>query len=310
VKGGEVVGYKKTKKRRDLYKETTDAIVAAIEEAIEKGEPLPWQKSWTGADGGVMPVSGATGKRYKGVNVLRLWAAGYGDSRWYTYKGAQKAGGNVRKGEKSTPIVYFSFIEKKDEKTGKEEKIPILRAFAGFNREQCEWEQEEAKPPAEPVAVERADNLELLLATGIEVRHGGGRACYNHVNDFIKMPKLESFKTQDDYWAVMWHEVTHATGHPLRLDRTFGKRFGDNAYAFEELVAELGAAFICAELGVTPSAGGRDDHAAYIQGWLKTLKNDKRAIFTAAKKATEAAEWVIEQSNNAEQTVELAAAAK
>ena len=284
------MGYgKKTKKRRDLYKETTDAIVAAIEEAVEKGEPLPWQKSWTGTDGGVMPVSGATGKRYKGVNVLRLWAAGYDDTRWFTYNGAKKAGGQVRKGEKSTPIVYFSFIEKKDA-LNSDDKIPILRAFAGFNYEQCEWEE---GVEAEPVEVERGDNLKLLEATGVEVRHGGGKAFYKRAGDYIKMPKLERFKTEDDYWAVMWHEVTHATGHEDRLDRTFGKRFGDKAYAFEELVAELGAAYICAELGVTPSAGGREDHAAYIQSWLKTLKKDKRAIFTAAKKATEAAEWVV-----------------
>tara|TARA_R110000787_G_scaffold194096_1_gene305637 strand:- start:860 stop:1750 length:891 start_codon:yes stop_codon:yes gene_type:complete len=291
------MGYgKKTKKRRDLYKETTDAIVAAIEKAIEEGKPLPWHKPWTGSEGGVMPVSGATGKRYKGVNIIRLWAAGYDDTRWFTYNGAKKAGGQVRKGEVSTPIVYFSFIEKKDEKTGKDKNIPILRAFSGFNYEQCEWPE---AVEAEAVEAERGDNLKLLEATGLEVRHGGGRAYYNRASDYIKMPKLEKFKTEDDYWATMWHEATHATGHEDRLDRTFGKRFGDNAYAFEELVAELGAAFICAEIGVTPSAGGRDDHAAYIQSWLKALKNDKRAIFTAAKKATQAAEWVIKSGEGA-----------
>lgn len=257
-------------------------------------------KSWADCgNGGVLPVSGATGKQYKGVNILRLWAAGYDDNRWYTYNGAKKAGGQVRKGEKGTPIVYFSVIEKKDKETDKMATIPILRAFTGFNREQCEWEAEEPLAVTEPLAVDdvvKADNEEninLLEATGIEVRHGGNRAFYNRATDFVKMPEAARFKTQDDYWAVLWHEVTHATGHKDRLDREFGKRFGDNAYAFEELVAELGAAFICAELGITPSQGGRDDHAAYIQGWLKTLKNDKRAVFTAAKKATQAAEWVM-----------------
>ena len=297
------------KARIDVYAETTNRIVQAIESALEDGTTLPWRKSWKSDGTGILPVSGATGKNYRGINVLLLWSAGYGDTRWYTYNGAKKQGGQVRKGEKSERIVHWRIIEVEDKETGKKKEIPYPKFFSVFNREQIEWEGE-VEVEAEQAEIERADCQAVLDSTGIEVRHGGNRAFYNPSADHVRLPHVESFDSEDSYWSVAWHEVVHATGHNDRLGRDLSGRFGDESYAAEELIAELGAAFLCANLGIEQDGEPRPDHAAYLQSWLKVLKNDKRAIFTAAKAAEKAAEWVIEQSNNVEQSVELAVAAK
>lgn len=305
------------KARVDVYAETTNRIVEAIESALEEGTTLPWRKSWKGDGTGILPVSGATGNNYRGINVLLLWAAGYGDTRWYTYKGAQKQGGQVRKGEKSERIVHWRVIEVEDKETKKKKQIPIARFFSVFNREQIEWEGEEQDEPA-PVVDRRADCQGIIEATGIEVRHGGNRAFYNPSADHVRLPNLESFDSEDSYWSVAWHEIVHATGHNDRLGRDLSGRFGDESYAAEELIAELGAAFLCANLGIEQDGEPRPDHAAYLQSWLKVLKNDKRAIFTAAKAAEKAAEWVLDRADDradpeddrAEQSFDQAVAAK
>ena len=179
-----------------------------------------------------------------------------------------------------------------------------------FNREQIEWEGEEQDEPA-PVVDRRADCQGIIEATGIEVRHGGNRAFYNPSADHVRLPHLESFESEDSYWSVAWHEIVHATGHNDRLGRDLSGRFGDESYAAEELIAELGAAFLCANLGIEQDGEPRPDHAAYLQSWLKVLKNDKRAIFTAAKAAEKAAEWVLDRADDrAEQSFDQAVAAK
>ena len=277
--------------KRDLYQEVTDRIIKALESGT-----APWVKPWNATNYG-MPVNGATGRAYSGINVFLLWASPYTDNRWYTFKQAQGKKGCVRKGEKGTGIIFFKPLVKKDD-DGKEQVIPLIRGFTVFNHEQIEWENEETIEESEiEITFVEAENM--VSATAAKIKHGGARACYNMHTDQISMPTIDSFKSEADYWGTMLHELTHWTGHKSRKNRQFGKRFGDNAYAVEELVAEMGAAFLCAQSGVE----GKLQHAEYISSWLKVLKQDKKAVFTAAKQAQQAADFVVafSQEEKAEQ---------
>jgi antirestriction protein ArdC len=213
-----------------------------------------------------------------------------------TYKQATELGGQVRRGETGTTIVYASKItrEENNEETGetRARSVPFLRAYVVFNVEQIEGLPDSYYPAQgvryEAQTVDAAERL--FAATGADVRHGGSRAFYCPAGDFVQMPDAERFKTATTYTATKAHELVHWTGHETRCGRTFGRRFGDDAYAFEELVAELGAAFLCAELGLFNEV--REDHAAYMAAWLRVLKQDKRAIFTAASAAQKAVDCI------------------
>ncbi len=278
--------------RRDIYAEVTNTIIAEL----EKGT-APWVRPWTVADPG-LPRNGATGRHYNGLNVLLLWTAaarnGYGSGDWFTYRQAQSLGGHVRKGERASLVTYWKMLQKSetDPETGERvhKTIPLLRHFSVFNRDQCDGlPPAEAQPTATLSEEERHQRAEAFMAaTGADIRHGGGRAFYSLLTDRIQLPPFETFRDGGSYYGTACHELTHWTGHASRCDRQFGRRFGDDAYAAEELVAELGAAFLCAELGID----GQLQHPEYIGNWLRVLRGDKRAIFTASSKARQAAEFL------------------
>jgi antirestriction protein ArdC len=281
--------------QQDVYTRVTQKIIADL----ERGN-LTWLQPWqAGHQAG--PVSRplrAEGKAYRGVNVLMLWATaiekGYSCPIWMTYKQAAERGGQVRKGEKGSLVVFANRITRTvtdDKGDAVETEIPFMKGYTVFNAEQIDGLPGHfyaAALPADP-DVARLDAVDrFFAATGATVRHGGDRAYYSIDRDAVQMPDMRSFRDSENYYATLAHEMTHWTRHPSRLDRNLGgKRFGDAGYAMEELVAEIGAAFLCADLGITPET--REDHAAYSGTWLKVLREDKRAIFTAASHAERAA---------------------
>ena len=283
--------------KADIYTRVTDTIVKSLEEGAR-----PWAKRWHSEDGGglfSLPLR-ANGTPYRGINVLLLWGAtferGFNACQWMTYKQAQELGGQVRKGESGSLVVYadrFTKTETNDRGEDIEREIPFMKGYTVFNVEQIDGLPEQYRPKASPlpssVALHQASEA-FFARTGASVRHGGSRAFFVPSLDIIQLPTPESFRDAESYAATKAHELVHWTGHAARLARDLSGRFGDQAYAFEELVAELGAAFLCATLRISPEV--RDDHAAYVQSWLKALKNDKRAIFTAASLAQAAADYL------------------
>ena len=228
-----------------------------------------------------------------------LWLAadakGYRAARWFTYKQAQEAGGQVRKGEKSSTVVKYGTFEREDTETGEERRLPYLKAYRVFNAEQIDGlPAEYYGVPAEAardLGTEADPNLDAFFAaTGADIRTSDeAQAYYNPVADFIHMPPIATFHSAEGYYATLAHEATHWTGHKSRLDRF--ARFNDRkAYAFEELIAEIGNCMTCAQLGLTPDFG---QSGAYVQSWLRALKDDKRLIFKAASEAQKAAEWLM-----------------
>lgn len=284
---------------KDIYQRVTDQIVAELEKGVR-----PWLKPWNAdhAAGRITRPLRANGIAYRGINVLMLWAAaterGYSAPLWLTYKQAQELGGQVRKGEKGSLVVYANTITKTetDEASGEDvvREIPFMKGYIVFNAEQVDGLPAHfyamQQFALDPVArVEKAEAF--FAATGAEIQEGGNRACYNVTTDRVQMPPFVSFIEAEAYYATLAHEMTHWTRHPKRLSRDFGrKHWGDEGYAMEELVAELGAAFVCADLALTPAP--REEHAAYIGCWLKALKDDKRAIFSAAAHAQRAADYL------------------
>lgn len=280
----------KTKAKRDVHQEVTDTIIKALEEGT-----APWVKPWNGSAG--FPVNASTGRAYNGVNVFLLWlkeaAMGYGVSRWLTFKQAKKEGGSVKRGEKGTGIVFFNWREFEDKKTGEKKRIPFLRFYTVFNVAQCEGlndkamgKKAEAEALPESARIEHAETFFAAIhaSTGITPKRGGARACYSPSLDTINLPEFASFKDAAAAYATEAHEFGHATGHKSRLDRDLSGGFGSEAYAAEELVAEMTSAFICAQLGLE----GMLQHPEYIGNWIKVLKGNKRAIFTAASLAKKA----------------------
>lgn len=284
--------------RPDIYTRITDQIVSALEAGVK-----PWMQPWNAAHaaGHVSRPLRHNGQPYAGINVLTLWCSAmeraYAAPIWMTFKQAIELGGHVRKGEKGAPVVYANKLvrtEENEQGEDEERAIPFLKAYTVFNIEQIEDLPAHYYALAEsaPNPDERDAKAEgFFAATGADIRHGGDSAFYVPSADFIQMPPFEAFRDAQSYYATLAHESTHWTRHKSRLDRDLGrKRFGDEGYAREELVAELGAAFLCADLGLRLE--DREDHAAYIASWLKVLKDDKRAIFTAAAHAQRAANYL------------------
>jgi len=283
----------------DIYQRVTDQIVAELEKGV-----CPWQNPWNAdhAAGRITRPLRANGIPYRGINIIMLWssamAQGFAAPLWLTYKQAQELGGQVRKGEKGSLVVYANTISRTetDEATGEEleRDIPFMKGYTVFNAEQVEGLPAHfyamQQPALDPVA--RNAQAEVFFASvGADIREGGNQAYYTMADDRVQMPPFVAFRDAEAYYATLAHELCHWTKHPKRLDRDFGrKRFGDEGYAMEELVAELGAAFLCADLALTPEP--RAEHAAYIASWLKALKEDKRAIFAAAAHAQRAADFL------------------
>lgn len=279
--------------RNDVFQQITDSIAAQLEQGVR-----PWSQPWTATqtDSRALPHNIA-GRSYRGANVFWLWLIGqqrgYETPCWLTYKQAEAAGGNVRKGEKGSDVFFWKVGKVEDKETGEERKSFLVRQYKVFNIAQTEGIELPAEPkPAERPEPERIAAAEAMIAaTGADIRHGGGEAFYMPSLDRVQMPPREAFHNADGYYSTLFHEVGHWTGHESRLNRTFGKRFGDDAYAFEELVAELTAAFVCSSQGFASIE--RPDHAAYIGDWLNVLKGDKRAFVTAAAAAQRAADLIL-----------------
>jgi len=275
--------------KHDIYQSVTDSIINLLEQDL-----APWHKPWSDSDSidCALPFNAATGRHYSGINVALLWAKGYETgylmNGWLTYKQALDLGGHVMKGEKSQRIVFWKFRDV--EKNGKIETIPFARAYSVFNVEQCNG-LENSKVGELISPVEPDDVIHWCQTVGADIRHGGNRACFVPSHDFIQLPRPEQFENYSVYHATALHELTHWTGHKSRIDRQFGKRFGDQAYAFEELIAEIGSAFLCASIGIENAP--LEHHASYLDHWLSILKQDKRAIFTAASQSQKACDYCI-----------------
>jgi antirestriction protein ArdC len=283
--------------RGDVYTRVTAKIVADLEAGIRT-----WSRPWNAAHaaGHVSRPLRANGVPYRGINVLLLWCEAeeknYTAPIWMTYRQASELGGQVRKGEHGALVVYadhFTKTETGDDGEECEREVAFMKGYTVFNVEQIDGlpAHYTARAAAPTGALPHLETAEAFFAaTGAEVRHGGNRAFYSPGHDWVQMPPRDSFKDAESYAATLAHELTHWTSHPARLARALGKRFGDDAYAAEELIAELGAAFLCADLGITPTP--REDHAGYLAHWLKVLKADNRAIFTAASQAQLAVDYL------------------
>lgn len=281
-----------------LYETITNDILAELEKGV-----APWVKPWDASPGGetlLLPHNALTRKRYRGVNILILWRAalrkGYRHSAWIGFHQARELGGHVRKGETATPIVYGSTFVPKEERGKPEEeqqRVPFLKKRVVFNVEQIAGLPEDLSRIPEPVPLPDASaGVERFLRTvGAQVRHGGDRAFYSPPFDFIALPNPEAFESAPFYYATSLHEHAHWTGHESRLDRDLTGRFGEPSYAAEELVAELAAAYLCAQLSIP----GRLRHAEYLGSWIKLLRDNHRAIFAAAARATDAALYLSER---------------
>lgn len=284
-----------TDTRQNVYTRVTDSIIAAIEAGAGDFK-MPWH-----AQGDLArPFNVSSGKAYRGINTVALWVAaqatGYASPIWGTYKQWQEKGAQVRKGEKASTVVFWKVsdpasreAESQNEDSDQPHARVFARAYCVFNAQQVEgWEA--PAMPALPQAARIAHAEGFFAALGATIKEGGARACYIPSRDEIHLPPFAAFHDAVAYYATLAHEATHWTAHASRCARDLKGRFGSESYAAEELVAELGAAFLCSDLALTPEP--RPDHAAYIASWLKVLRSDPRAIFTAAAKAQAAADWM------------------
>ncbi|RIX97028.1 DUF1738 domain-containing protein [Aureimonas flava] len=288
-----------SQKRASLYDEITGTIIAELEAGR-----FPWVQPWGSASVKApltMPKNAASGRQYSGINVLILWGAviqhGFPSQSWLTFRQALSLGGNVRKGEHGTTVVYADRFTPEDEKrrareTGEDAAaIPFLKRFTVFNAAQCDGLPEDvaivAPPP--PLGLIEPQVEALIRATGIDFRIGGDRAFYAPTSDYVQVPPPQAYFEPINWHRTALHELGHATGHPSRLNRDFSGSFGSKKYAFEELIAEINAAFCCASLGITPTVR----HADYLGCWLEVLREDNRAIVRAASQASKAADWLL-----------------
>jgi len=285
--------------RSSIYDDITSRIIAELEAGR-----LPWVQPWGTASAKAplaLPRNAATRRQYSGINILILWGAvvqqGYPTQAWLTFRQALALGGNIRKGERGTTVVYADRFTPEDEKRRAREtgdtpgQIPFLKRFTVFNAAQCEGLPEDiavVAPPPPPGMIEPQVEA-LIRATGIDFRIGGDRAFYVPALDYVQVPPPQAYFEPINWHRTALHELGHATGHASRLGRDFSGSFGTKPYAFEELVAEMNAAFCCASLGIVPTVR----HADYIGSWLEVLREDNRAIVRAASQASKAADWLL-----------------
>lgn len=289
----------------NLYDEVTARIIAELEAGR-----FPWVQPWgkVGGVGPALPRNALTARPYSGVNILILWGTvierRWPSQSWLTFRQALEAGGSVRKGERGVTVVYADSFTPEAEKErasregGDTRSIPFLKRFTVFNVAQCEGLREglatDRAPLPEREIVPVAE--ELIAASGVEFRIGGDEAFYAPGPDFVAVPPQPAFFEQVNYYRTCLHELTHATGHAKRLARDLRNAFGSKDYAREELVAEMGSAFLCAALGIVPTVR----HSDYIGAWLGVLREDSRAIFRAASAASKAAEWLLTRHREAQ----------
>lgn len=297
---------------RDVAAEITDLIIRKLEVGVP-----PWTRPWRVAGAGGRPLRHC-GTPYTGINTVYLWAVadanGYRSRFWMTYRQAEALGGHVRRGEHGSLSVYYSNFKKTeaDPVTGAESErsIRFLRHYLVFNADQIDglpayfYPDDDMLAPIDPSARQTAID-QFFDRVPAEVRHGGDRAFFHPTFDYIQMPHRRSFRTMDHYASVRAHETVHWSGGTARLARTFGKRFGDKAYSFEELVAEIGSGLICAHLRLPNEL--HDNHASYVAHWLSILRADKTAIIHAASKAEQAFNYLLAFGDNSETTAPVEA---
>ncbi len=275
---------------RDIYQDVTNRIVAAL----EAGTP-PWLKPWAGELERI-PTNGMSRRPYRGINcvllTLEAQLRGFSRNTWLTYRQAGELKAQVRGGERGTTIIFYRLHEVPSEVEDQAQArvVPLLRSFTVFNVSQIDQLPERLqKPAAEPEGWVREHTPEKLLAdSGAKIEHGGFAAFYSPAEDRIQLPERELFADAGGYYATALHELVHWSGHAERLDRSLSRRFGENAYALEELIAEISSAFLCAACRIE----GKLQHASYIADWIKVLKADKRAVFTASAAAQRAADYI------------------
>ncbi len=280
---------------RDLYAAITQQVIAMLEKGV-----VPWRSPILGQGKAGYPINLSSGKPYRGVNVFLLaftaWAKGYESSYWVTFRQAQERGGKVKRGEKATLVVFFKKLDP-DPESDNPREVYVLRHFHVFNAlAQCEGVAVPDAPKYTPTTFERIAAAEKIAAgytDGPMVEHGGGQAFYRPGVDTVFMPEPTRFASPEAYYATLFHELAHSTGHSKRLDRGLDKElrpFGSPDYGKEELVAEMAAAFLCGDAGIHPAV--IENQSSYISGWLGQLKTDARLVIAAAGAAQRAAEWV------------------
>lgn len=286
--------FSKSQKSTDLYQVVTDSIIEALESGVKPWE-CPWKRS-QGMSG--IPSNFATETAYSGMNIMLLWCSaakqGFTDSRWLTYKQAQAEGAQVRKGEKGTTAIFYTTLEKENDE-GDMEKIPMLKTFTVFNVQQIEGL---ALVTGEPETIAELPDVfaplaqveNLMEKCGAHISERGNAAYFRPATDEVVLPERHLFNDAANFYATAMHELTHWSGGKTRLARKMEGRFGTESYAFEELIAELGSAFLMADLGVA----GDVQHESYIASWLNALKNDKRYIFKAASAASAAHRYLMD----------------
>ncbi|GKK81412.1 MULTISPECIES: ArdC family protein [Enterobacterales] len=288
-------GSSKTKFSRtktDIYQTVTHSIISALETGVK-----PWSCPWQRVPGmSGLPSNYATGAAYSGMNIMLLWCSaskqGFSDSRWMTYKQAKAEGGQVRKGEHGTTAIFYTTLEKEND-DGETDYIPMLKTFTVFNVEQIDGLplSDEAVCPAE--TFEPLPRAEALFRnSGATIIEKGQNAFFAPSTDEIRLPERCLFIDAANFYATGLHELIHWSGAKSRLNREMKGKFGSEGYAFEELIAELGSAFLMADLGIV----GEVQHESYIASWLKALKNDKRYIFKAASAASKAHRYLVDKA--------------
>lgn len=291
--------------RVDPYQVITDRVIGLLEQG-----QIPWQKPWNSAQ--LMPRNAVSGREYRGVNVFLLHAMCFESPFWLTYKQALALGGNVRKGEKACPVVFWKWLDA--EENGERKRIPCLRYYSVFNVGQCEGIKSDkivspnvTRREHRPIA--EAERIVTAMPKCPQIKTGLARAFYSPSEDYVGMPAPDQFRSGEDYYSVLFHELTHATGHESRLSRkgvvgTEGdwSAFGSTPYAREELVAEMGAAFLCGHAGIVERT--LENSAAYVQGWLSRLKDDPKLVVQAAAQAQKAADFILGRQHGEQSGVE------
>ncbi len=301
--------------QNEIRTNVTNKIVAAL-----KSGAVPfWRQPWATGQNAGYPANAITGKRYRGVNLLLLSLAGHDSKWWATYNQWRSIGGQVRRGEKSTQIILYKPVTKKKTNDKGEEEVssfPLMKTWTVFHISQVDGDlqqfRESHRPDSAAKFVDYGPAEEAIAATGASIRFGGDRAFYSPSGDFIQMPPRVAFEKANDYYGVLAHEAIHWTGHESRLNRLNKlARFGSESYAMEELVAELGSAFLLAELGI-PQSDDLSNTIGYLDNWVKVLQRDHSAIFTASSAAAKAVDYVFSFSRpkeEAESDMEIEATA-
>jgi len=278
-----------TKTKIDVYQMVTDRIIERLESGV-----IPWKQPWTEAG---LPQNLVTGKAYTGINVLLLASMGFPRNYFLTFKQIKDLKGSVKKGEKSIPVIFWKWSEKEDPQSNEIKKVSIIRYYTVFNVDQCNDLPEERIPVIENDGKMDVAELEFIIEEMPKrppIVHKENQAYYHPVKDFINMPKMNNFKDTESYWGVLFHELIHSTGHSTRLNRkeiVERTTFGTEPYSMEELVAEIGACYLKSYCGI----GSKDfeNNVAYIQQWLKKLRDDKRLIVYSSAKAQRAVDYIL-----------------